>query len=271
MVLLNPCSGVCRLLLPVIWCGIALGAAAAECTRSVRWNADSPYTFMNRDGEIRGISADLVRETLRRMNCKARFVEMPWARALFELESGQLDILPGAFKTEERERFARFSRPFNRSPNVLFLSAEAARVYHPKRLADLVGTAFRLGTQIKVSYGEEYDRLVNEPGFPQRTELGQRPQGWQMMDGNRIDGMIADESTALIEIAGLGLENRIVKSAVVVSDKPSYVAFSRQSVSASFVARFDMTFGDVLKDGTYKSIVERYLPCPVSVEKLGCK
>ncbi|WP_342618033.1 transporter substrate-binding domain-containing protein [Rhodoferax sp. GW822-FHT02A01] len=241
------------------------------CTKTVRWNADSPYSYLGKDGEVQGIYADLMRETLRRMNCKAVFVEMPWARALFELEGGKLDVLPGAFKTEERERFALFSRPVNRSPNVLFVGVAAARSFRLKQLADILGTDFRLGVQIKVSYGEEYDRLIADPRFPKRTELGQRSLGWQMIDSNRIDGMIADESTALIEIASQGLENRIVKSAVVVSDKPSYIAFSKQSTNADFVARFDQAFGTMLKDGSYKSTVERYIPCTVSVEKMGCK
>jgi len=265
------CSVVCSLLLPILYCAPASATDVPVCTKTVRWNADGPYSFLGKDGEVQGIYADLTRETLRRMNCKAVFVEMPWARALFELESGRLDVLPGAFKTEERERFAFFSRPFNRAPNVLFTSADAARNFRLKQLSDIIGTDFRLGAQIKVSYGEEYDRLIADPRFPKRTEFGQRSLGWQMMDSNRIDGMIADEATALIEIANLGLGNRIVKSAVVVSDKPAYVAFSKQSTNSDFVARFDQAFGTMLKDGSYKSTLERYIPCSVSADKLGCK
>ncbi len=245
--------------------------ACADCVRTVRWNDDPPYFVKASDGSVRGLNADLVSEALRRMDCSANFVEMPWARALIELEAGRLDILTGAFRTEERERYARFSRPLSRSPNVLFISKSAAARYRLKHLGDIVGTEFQLGTQINVSYGADYDILLKKPGFKQQLQaISNRRSAWRMMAAGRIDGLIADEMTASMELRQMDLDNLIGKSAVVISDTPAHIALSMKSVSPDFFERFNQALEAMIADGSFVRILQKNLPCTVSAAKLGC-
>lgn len=253
--------------------GLQMSAAsAADCIKTVRWYDDAPYAFKGADGEVQGFSSDLIREALVRMGCTARFVEMPWARALMELEAGRLDILPGALKTPERERFAYFSRPTNRSPNVLFVSKAAVDQYRLKNLADMVGTDFRLGAQIGVSYGPEYVALQNNPAFVERlVPVTQRRSAWKMVEAGRLDGMIADEVSGLVELQQLGISPGVVKTKVIVSSDAAMVALSRQSLKRDFADAFDRSLNSMLADGRYKQLWERYMPCPAATEGLGCR
>lgn len=206
------------------------------------------------------------------MGCEPNFIKMPWARALHELEQGRLDILPGALWTEQRDAFAYFSRPVNRSPNVLFVTKSAMKRYRIGRLDDLANSDFRLGAQIKVSYGAQFEALLKSPEFAARlVPVSERMGAWKMMEVGRIDGLIADEITGLAEIRQLSLVDEIVRSNVVVSGDASMVAFSKQSISAGFVARFNRALEAMMADGAYKTIKERYVPCTASVETLGCK
>lgn len=252
---------------------LAHPALAADCgIKTVRWFDDAPYSFAGSNGEVRGFNADLMREALKRMGCTAKFVEMPWARALLELEAGRLDILPGALRKPERERFAYFSRAINRSPNVLFVHKNAAAIYSIHKLADLVGTNFRLGTQIGVTYGPDFEVLSKTPEFTARlTPVSLRKSAWKMMEVGRLDGIIADEATGLSELQALGLSKDITRSSVVVSVEPATVALSRMSVTEDFLKAFDRSLGSMLADGKYREIRERYVPCKTSVETLGCK
>lgn len=89
--------------------------------------------------------------------------------------------------------------------------------------------------QIGVTYGPEYNQLIKTPAFKERvTAITARRNAWKMMTLQRIDGIISDEATALLELRQLGL-------------------------------------GGLMADGQYKTIFERYLPCTISVKKLGCK
>ncbi len=247
-------------------------AQAQVCIKSVRWYSDAPYAFRGADGQIKGLNIDIARATLKQMGCEANFVEMPWARALIELEQGRLDILPGALRKPDREAFAYFSRPINRSPNVLFMGKAAAEKYRVHQLSDLLGTNFRLGTQIDVSYGASYDALLKNPEFKSHlSPLTMRLGAWKMVERDRIDGLIADEVTGLLELQQLGLTDVVAKTRVVVSGEPALFAFSKKTNIPEFVAAFNAAFGAMLADGRYKEIAQHYLPCTISVENLGCK
>ena len=134
---------------------LCIGNAEARCVNTVRWSDDAPCSFKLPIGEISGFNSELIRAALTGLNCEARFVELLWARALRELEQGRLDILPGGLLTPEREKFAYFSRPVK----------SAAATQRLRALTGIQETVFRLGAQIGVAYGADYDAPVNTPVF----------------------------------------------------------------------------------------------------------
>ncbi len=214
---------------------------------------------INKDGNIAGVDADLARETLERLGCRARFVHMPWARALIELERGKLDVLPGAFRSPLRAQFAYFSLPLPQSANVLYLSPAAARQYRPTSLEQLAGTGFRLGVQIGVSYGESYERFKARPGVGANlVPITLRCSAWKMIELGRIDGMIADQASAAAELRQLGLDQVIVDSKVTVSTETAMFAFSKASTTPEFVASFNKALGTLIDTGRHRKLRERY-------------
>lgn len=234
-------------------------AAAQGCELSLRWNQDPPFSYRREDGEVAGLNIDLVREALARLGCRVRLREMPWARALAELEAGRLDILPGALRLPERERFARFAKPGPQSRNLLFVPSAASEPA-PGRLAELRDGRFRLGVQLGVSYGPDFEALVADPLFAQQLHrTPSRRSLWLMLAAGRLDGVLADEQTGLIEIAQLGLQDQIRSSGLVLPYASATVAFSRRTVDADFVARFDRAAEAMHKDGSMAAILQRYL------------
>ncbi len=230
------------------------------CTKTVRWFDDAPYSFQGKDGNIVGVDADLARAALRLSGCRANFVQMPWARALIELERGKLDVLPGAFRSPEREHFAHFSIPLPQSANVLYLSAAAAKKYHPATLEELAGTPFRLGVQIGVAYGDSFLRFKTRPGaLANLVPITLRCNGWKMVELGRIDGMIADEASAAAELKQLQLDNVVLPSRVTVSTDTAMFAFSKATSTADFVARFNKALATLTDNGQYRKLRERYL------------
>lgn len=262
-----------RAVLVALWVGwVGTVAWAQACVKTVRWFEDLPYAYQDAQGEMRGFDVEIVRTALRDMGCRAQWVHMPWARGLVELKAGRLDILPGAYRRPDREEFAYFSRPVIRSRNVLFVRRAVLNRYPIRQLADLLGTDFRLGAQIDAAYGPSYDALLNKPEFRARiTQVNASRNAWQMMERDRLDGMISDEISGLMELDELGLRERVVKTRLVVSEEPSRIAFGKRTVDRAFVQAFDNALQSMLSDGRYLEIAQRHLPCAVSVEKLGCK
>jgi polar amino acid transport system substrate-binding protein len=249
-----------------------LPAIAGSCVKTVRWAVAPPYSFKDQSGAIRGLHIDLAREALRRMNCETRYLDLPWARALHELEAGRLDILPGSADTHERATIALFSRPTNRARNVVFVRADSEKKYRLSKLADLTGTDFRLAVRHGASYGVEYDALLNQPQFKNRlTFVSSAMTALQMMAAGRVEGLVADELTGILGIQELGLGQVIHQSQLVTSSEADFMAFSRVTTDAAFVQRFNQALLAMQADGSYKKMLETYLPCTISMEKLGCR
>lgn len=254
-------QGIRRLLLCGLLWTLSGGALAAKpCVLTQRWNEDPPYSMRESGGEIVGINIELVRTALARMGCQVRLLEMPFARALNELQAGRLDILPGALRRPEREVYAHFATDRWHSRNVLFAHVEAKPLWPQHKLAEILVSGFRLGVQLGVSYGPEYAALSRDQHFMLQLEKsGSRRNLWQMLKLRRIDGLIADEITARHEITALGLRDVVRMTEVVVSDESSGFAFSKKTVDAAFVERFNKATEAMQKDGSYQAIVQKYL------------
>lgn len=253
---------------------MANDACAAEplCEKTVRWNNDPPYSLRDAQGKVTGFYIDLVQEILTKMNCTMKLQEMPWARALSELEAGRIDILPGALKTTERIRFALFSDPINFSSNVLFMKTSAVDKFKLKNLSDISKINFRLGVQVNVAYGAEFDQLLKQPAFlKQLTTVYKRHSAWKMVSIDRIDGLIADEATGLLELKALHLDSTISKTNLVVSSSPGLIAFSKKTIDEDFVGRFNQHLRTMISSGEYAKIREKHIPCKLSLRTLGCK
>ena len=241
----------------------AFGAAGAECVKTLRWNDDPSFSMRAPDGEVVGIHVDQVRETLRRMGCEVRLVEMPWARALTELQAGRLDIITGAIRTTDREAYAWFAAPGPQSRNVLWVRVDALKTWRFARLDELRQSGFRLGAQIGVRYGEDYDDLMRDPEFAATVRhVSTRRNLWMMASAGRIDGLIADEITGRTELEQMGLQDRIRNSGLVVRHTPAATAFSKKSVDPEFVERFNKANDAMVKDGSLAAIFQRYGATP---------
>lgn len=254
----------------LLLCSIA--PAWAACEKTVRWNPDPPFHFRNAQGEVRGVYPELAREALKRVGCEARFLEMPWARALVELERGNLDILPDAYRRPDRDEYALFSRPVRRTLNYVYMSPAAHAKYGQLReLSELRGTGFKLGVQISVSYGAEYDRLVKVADFAsQLVQVTNYRGAIQMVEAGRLDGIIATDSGGTLELRHDGKVLPLKRSSLLASDEVAMFALGKRTNTADFVRSFNTALEAMMADGSYRSILERHLACRVSVARLGC-
>lgn len=268
----SPSRVVCGQCLPALVCQFALlwfalfglaGASYGDCAITLRWDDDPPY-FIAEGDRVIGIDADIVREAMRRMECRLSLAKLPWARALMELERGRVDMLSGAYRTSERERYAHYASTVGLiSPNVLFVRDSKIDWREFAGLRDILVAGFVLGAQVKVSYSEEFDDLARDPRFRKKLQYAPRRELlWAMLARNRVDAVIADRLTGLYEIRGLGLEEQIFPTDMVVSDEPAFFIFSKATVDQAFVERFDSVLQAMLNDGAFEAIVQRYTGVP---------
>lgn len=250
-----------RRLLAVLLLAVATAGAAA-CELRMRWNDDPPYLMRDAAGRVSGLYAELVGATVQRMGCRLQWLEMPWARALLELEAGRVDILAGGLRLPEREAYAHFLPQHFVSRNRLYVrEALQPRVAAARRLDDVAAAGLRLGVQLGVVYGPDYTRLLEQPSFRALlTQSGSRRALWQMLAIGRVDGVIASEASARWELAEAGLATRVRATEVFVSAGEAHVMLSRRSVDAALLRRFIEADEALRRDGSHARTVARYLP-----------
>ena len=210
---------------------------------TIHYHERVPYYITRADG-VHGLCADPVREAVSRAGVAVTWQRTPPRRQLLIVRENQRPAaILGWFKTAERERFARFSRPIYRDrPAIALIRAEAPPVPSGEPLADLLThPALTLLRKDSYSYGAYVDRLI-ETREPRQviTTAGNRSM-LRMLHAGRADYLFiaAEEADALIALAGLPAD-AFVKCHF--SDMPSgnarYLMYSLK-VSPVLVARID--------------------------------
>lgn len=245
----------CLLILPAM----LAPSVAAACVKSLRWNEDPPYAMRLADGRVGGLQVELHRELLRRLGCRVELVEMPFARALTELQLGRLDLLPGAFDRPERREFAWFSQALIQVRNLLYVRPVDLPRLQGKTLPTLVAEGWRIGVQVGVVYGPGFAELLKDPVAAAKLHpVPRRHSLWLMLERGRLDAVPADELSAAHELGNMALQDRVVASTLVLSNEAAGTAFSRRSTDQAFVQRFDAELLAMKADGSYAAMLKRY-------------
>lgn len=249
------------LLAPVIVIGLLLGQSAAQaCLLRVRQHSDPLVLTRLPSGELSGPMVETIREASRRIGCRVETLALPWARALIELEAGRLDLLPDAHRAPDREVYAWFSASsWPTSTRVYMRSVDLQRADLPQSLQGFLAQGRRLGVQVAARYGRVTDLLLADPRYASLLVRTPHRQGlWQMLARGRIDGVLATEHAGQRELPSLGLAQDIAATTIRLDEEPSHIAFSRATVSAELVARFDAAIDAMRRDGSAAAIEQRF-------------
>lgn len=232
-------------------------AMAKDCVQTVRRNPDPSASVRGADGQLTGVRLSLTVEALRRIGCRAVVKDLPWSRAMSDLAQGELDVLPAAHRTPEREAFALFSARLTPAQFRVFLRRGLTRPA-PADLDALHRSSLKLGLQSGVVYGAALEALLADPAFAARVERVVNRAGlWRMLARGRVDAVLSEDFSAAWELEQLGLVGEVQASALVVEGEATSTAFSRRRHDADFVARFDAALAEMARDGTELAITER--------------
>ncbi len=245
-------------------CALLFGSlvhAAPACQLKFSWSDDPPYLMREGQGPVAGITAEVVEASLKRMNCTVTWIEMPWARALLEIEGGRLDGAANLVRRPEREVYALFAQPQFRSRVLLFAGAPGQKLAAAAAdLRSLMAQHFRLGAQIGWSYSAEFNAMAMHPEFARQiTKASTRQSLWAMLQLDRLDGVLADEVTGQYELMRLGLSAQVRALPFEVTSEPWGVAVSKLRHGRDWVERYDRASEAVRLDGTQERITRRYL------------
>ena len=83
-----------------------------------------PFSFLDNDGQPKGLLIDLWSEWARQNNHKVKFLLVDWNESLELIRKGDADIHAGLFKSESRKSFMDFSEELFQLTTCLFISTQ---------------------------------------------------------------------------------------------------------------------------------------------------
>lgn len=224
-----------------------VSAENEEHSVTVGINHAPPYRVVTDEG-VTGLYVDIFNEIADRIGWEVHYVEAPFRRVLLMMEKGEVDVMLGPLKTEEREQMMAFVAPvFPPERKLFFFSRDENRI---TSYDDLYGK--RIGVLAGASYFEKFDtdeELTKEP--IERYENLMR-----MLKLGRVDVVVAPELVGRHTINQLGIDVSV--SPYQVPGEHSYIAIARTSPALSRQDQVTQTYEQIRQDGTYEKLVKGY-------------
>ncbi|MEP1542422.1 MAG: transporter substrate-binding domain-containing protein [Marinobacter sp.] len=210
-------------------------------------NHAPPYRVVTDEG-VTGLYVDIFNEIADRIDWKVHYVEAPFRRILRMMEDGDIDVMLGPLKTNEREEMMAFVAPvFPPERKLFFYYRDQHRV---TEYDDLYG--MKIGVLSGASYFEKFDtddELTKEP-------IARYENLMRMLEMGRVDVVVAPELVGRYTVDQLGINAS--ESPYQVPGEHSYIAISRNLHVLSWQDRISATFEQIRKDGTYDKLVSGY-------------
>ncbi|HDZ8843121.1 TPA: amino acid ABC transporter substrate-binding protein [Aeromonas dhakensis] len=246
----------------MLWLLTPLVSANALCPAPLRIGYDNwpPYHYYLESAagkkELQGFAIEALNAMLKRLDCKASYVEMPWKRVLHGLELGVVDIAMEAYFNEDRARYAWFSDAYNPGRSVLWIRKSDA--YADTDLASWLANGHTLGITKDYYYGAEISELLRR--YAAQVSVVNDEQNYGKLVLGRIDGFLGDVLATPWGLKKEGLSDLIVPHAMAVYEAPTFFMFSKKRLSPEFVREFNRDLAKFKATNEYDIIWRRYAP-----------
>ena len=232
-------------------------------TLQFRTLENPPLEYIDKQGHVAGIAADIVREAVRRTGNEVDIRIYPWKRVIQEVSQGHADAAFNAGLNDERRRWGLYPRQV--------LINETYVLFASKRLEmgdDLSAfSTMRLGTQLGYFYGPDFQAHLDDGTFGTVETVPSIAHNLRKLVAGRIDLFVGDLLPTRYYLDAMGLHDQVhvvtrtgSHRPAVISVSPTYVAFSRLRTDPAYVQRFSAALEAMKKDHTYERIIQRYLP-----------
>ncbi|NVK73140.1 MAG: transporter substrate-binding domain-containing protein [Oceanospirillaceae bacterium] len=212
---------------------VALGeedpSSAKQCT-SLTASGNSEYPpFLWREtstsDDLQGVNRFFIDELSRRINIPIKLIYVgPWSRAQSEVKNGRVDLLAGAFYTNERSDYMDYFMPVILHTNSVVWQRKGSMFPFTKK-EDLEG---KWGvTVIDNSFGQEFDHYAQR--HLNILSVSSVSQALRMLAADRVDYVLYERNPAYAYAVKLGLSDSIVPVLPYISSEGLYLTMSKRS------------------------------------------
>ncbi|MCS0493935.1 ABC transporter substrate-binding protein [Ancylobacter mangrovi] len=256
-------SLVTRIAAAAVLVAATISGASAKEWKVVRIGTEGAYPPFNyiENNEIKGFDIDIAKALCEKMKVECTFVAQDWDGIIPALLAGKYDAIVASMSiTEERKKQIAFSKKYYNTP-ASFVVPKDSKITDtsPEALKGKVLGA--QGSTIHSNYLED----IYGPAGAEIKLYGKQDEANLDLANGRLDAVLADK-VVLLEWLN-SKEGACCKFTGAEYKDPKYfgegVGVGIRKDDTDLVAMFNKAIDEILADGTYKKINDKYFPFSV--------
>jgi len=217
-------------------------------------NGWEPIAYIRGDQQQTGLAIDILQDYAERNDLRLDLnLDIPWTRAIQMLSKGELDVIAGAYFTQERDQVHFYSAPFANDDIMVFQRNDNR--FPVVELSDLIG--YDGARPQGGSYGDYIDRFAE-----QRLNMIFSPTGNRIFDvlmNGRVDYVMLGRFDGLTNIYRDNLIDEIFVVEPPIDSNKVHFMFSRKSPCMGHVRNLNILIEQLAEDGTLDQWTENHL------------
>lgn len=201
------------------------------------------------ENKVAGPIIDLLETIFDESKIRIEFIKLPWARSLKFMKSGELDMIPVIFYTNDRAKFSSFSTPFAEVPTSVFVPK--GRSFKFETIKDLIG---REGIMMRGdSISEEFNDMKKRLSI---SEVSDYEQAFHMLGSERVEFAVAAKFGFLIHAKRFKCEHLFEALPNPIASRGLHLAFSKKSKFVKYIPRANKKIRELRSSGRMEIIIE---------------
>jgi polar amino acid transport system substrate-binding protein len=249
----------------LVWCAMSFAAQAEDkVVRIGTEGAYPPFNFVDSAGVIGGFDVDIGMALCEKMKVKCTVVAQDWDGIIPALQNGKFDvIIASMFITEERKKLVNFTNPYYKAAMTHVVPKGSAITEFTN--AALKGKA--IGAQTATTQADYIQKTY--PDADIRLYRTQDEVNLDLANG-RLDMQVGD----LVPMLEWTLKTEDGKCCDLAGEPITDPAFVGDGVGmavrkddAALLASLNTALADIVADGTYKKINDKYFAIDIYTMK----
>lgn len=215
----------------------------------------APISF-EENGQVVGISPDIITEAFRRMGYKIKLQLVPWKRAQEMVKDGEADGFFSPYKSTEREKIYQYpSEPLLIEKNVFMVRKDSNITYEGdmRKLSH-----YGIGTLIGYTTLDKYmeNKIISTVDKSANVEASLN----KLISGERqVDLVVNTDYILWYTAKKMNIMDSVKELPFPLAETPSYLAFNKEKDYTQVMAKFETELKKMKNDGTYQQIIEKYI------------
>ncbi len=238
----------------------------SACELVVRFGHYPPQSSLDENQQWQGMTVEQTKALLKQADCRYKFVETPWARALDMLAKGQIDMMSSVTITPERQQFAHFIGPQRQEHMVL--TSLASSPITLEKLYQLKTRGKPIAILQGAFYGDKFSQLVardqqthgknKEKGPSHFLRLPNNRVKLSLLQKGRVSAIVEEKSHVLYQLRNNPTLSNVAIYPVTIYTNPVHIALSKTSIDAALLARLQQAFATLKANQTFGNIHHKF-------------